>query len=121
MKFTRNELIRAKDVQLHSIGLNRTSTRGWLQKALDREFTEDQINAFHYATKVKEKPIATADNNVEAVRRKLEIRARIGLRKYGVTTERGDLSKLDWLRHAQEEAMDLAVYLEVLIREEEKR
>lgn len=57
------------------------------------------------------------DRNVFTVRAKLSDRARLGLNKYGVTTERGDLSRLDWLRHAQEEALDLAVYLEVLIRE----
>ena len=61
------------------------------------------------------------DRHVSAVRKKLRDRARAGLRKYGVTTERPDLSRLDWLVHAQQEAMDLAVYLEVLIQQEEKR
>ena len=40
-----------------------------------------------------------------------------GKKKYGVTMERKDLTELQWLRHAQEEAMDLAVYLEKLIQE----
>lgn len=61
-----------------------------------------------------------SDRNVAAVRRKLRDRERAGLRKYGVTTERTDLSRLDWLVHAQQEAMDLAVYLERLIQEEGK-
>jgi len=43
-------------------------------------------------------------------------RAEIGKEKYNTTMERTDLSKLDWLKHAQEEAMDLAVYLEKLIQ-----
>lgn len=43
-------------------------------------------------------------------------RSEIGKKKYGTTMERKDLSELDWLKHAQEEAMDLAVYLEKLIR-----
>lgn len=60
-----------------------------------------------------------SDANVAAVRKKLRDRERAGLRKYGATTERADLSRLDWLRHAQAEALDLAVYLEVLIRQEE--
>lgn len=60
-----------------------------------------------------------SDANVTAVRKKLRDRAAAGKLKYGVTTERTDLSRLDWLRHAQEEAMDLAVYLEVLIRQEQ--
>lgn len=59
------------------------------------------------------------DANVEAVRNKMKIRAAAGITKYGVTTERDDLSKLDWLNHAQQEAMDLAVYLEKLISMEE--
>jgi len=61
------------------------------------------------------------DANVEAVRHKLAQRAEIGLKKYGVTTERDDLNTLDWLNHAQQEAMDLAVYLERLIRDEQAR
>lgn len=56
------------------------------------------------------------DANVEFVRKKLFDRAELGLRKYGVTTERHDLSDLQWLIHAQEEAMDLAVYLERIIQ-----
>lgn len=61
------------------------------------------------------------DANVDAVRRKLESRAAIGLAKYGVTTERTDIGTLGWLRHAQEEAMDLCIYLERLIRDEEEK
>ncbi len=44
-------------------------------------------------------------------------RADLGLKKYGTTMERQDLSHQDWLRHAQEEALDLAIYLERLIQE----
>jgi len=46
-------------------------------------------------------------------------RAKVGKSKYGTTMERTDLSRLEWLIHAQEEAMDLTVYLEKLIEEEE--
>lgn len=56
-----------------------------------------------------------SDANVESVRAKLHQRAARGLQKYGVTTERTDLDTLAWLNHAQEEAMDFAVYLERLI------
>ena len=59
------------------------------------------------------------DQNVEAVRAKLTQRAAVGLKKYGVSTaERTDLSTRDWLIHAQEEAMDLCIYLERLIQDE---
>lgn len=61
------------------------------------------------------------DKHVEAVRQKMLERSQRGLNKYGVTLERTDLKTLDWLRHAQEEAMDLAAYLQVLIDEEESK
>lgn len=51
----------------------------------------------------------------EQVCYKLIKRSEVGKKKYGTTMERTDLSELDWLKHAQEEAMDLAVYLEKLI------
>lgn len=53
--------------------------------------------------------------------RKIEQRAEVGLAKYGVSVEDAPLSKLQWLRHAQEEAMDFAVYIEKLIQMEEKK
>jgi|TARA_R100001244_G_C5097224_1_gene117898 hypothetical protein len=42
-------------------------------------------------------------------------RAEVGKSKYGVTMEREDLTSLEWLIHAQEEAMDLAIYLQKII------
>ena len=48
-------------------------------------------------------------------------RSEVGKNKYGTTMERKDLSKLEWLKHAQEEAMDLAVYLQKLIDIEESK
>jgi hypothetical protein len=57
------------------------------------------------------------DRNVEAVREKLKRRAELGLQKYGCTTERTDLSLVAWIAHAQEEAMDFAVYAERIMRE----
>ena len=57
----------------------------------------------------------------DSVSDKLKTRAEIGLKKYGVTMERTDLNTLDWLKHAQEEAMDMAVYLERLIQDYEQR
>ncbi len=59
-----------------------------------------------------------ADPNVEAVREKLLQRSKVGLQKYGRTTE--GYSPLAMLRHAQEEAMDLAVYLEAALAAMEK-
>lgn len=56
----------------------------------------------------------------EAVIARIRQRAETGAEKYGVTMERTDLSRLQWMRHAQDEMLDAAVYLEKLIREEER-
>lgn len=55
------------------------------------------------------------DPNVNAVCAMLQSRAEVGLKKYGVDTTRQDLTHLQWLKHAQEEALDLAVYLQRII------
>jgi hypothetical protein len=55
----------------------------------------------------------------EAVIAKMRGRAITGKAKYNTTMERTDLRRKDWLIHAQEEAMDLAIYLQKLIEEEE--
>ena len=60
----------------------------------------------------KTKAETSPDQNVEMIRKKLLDRSRVGLAKYGVTTERKDLDLIQWLVHAQEEAMDFAVYLQ---------
>ena len=57
------------------------------------------------------------DKNVENVVRQLRDREEEGLRKYGVNTERTDLTSLEWLQHLQEELMDASVYIEKLKNE----
>jgi hypothetical protein len=69
---------------------------------------------------------STADESprdyiVESVISKYNKRSQTGINKYGTTMDREDLSVLDWLRHAQEEAMDLSLYLEKLIVIEESK
>ena len=54
------------------------------------------------------------DLNVEKVCVQLQDREQRGLLKYGVNTEREDLSTLEWLQHLQEELMDGCVYIEKL-------
>ena len=54
------------------------------------------------------------DKNVEKVITQLRDREEQGLLKYGVNTERKDLSTLEWLQHLQEELMDATVYIEKL-------
>lgn len=53
----------------------------------------------------------------DAVCEKIQQRAKIGLSKYGVSMERTDLTEIEWLEHALQEALDLAVYLQKLIDE----
>lgn len=60
------------------------------------------------------------DTNVEAVRQKLLARSQVGINKYGVTTNRTDLTVLDWLTHLQEELMDACVYLEACINDNQQ-
>ena len=55
----------------------------------------------------------------DEVCKKIKARSDVGKQKYGVTMEEETLTTLEWLIHAQEEAMDLAVYLQKLIEMEE--
>lgn len=52
------------------------------------------------------------DKHVQAVKEKFEQRSQTGIKKYNTTLEREDLKLIDWINHAQEEAMDLTLYLE---------
>ena len=54
----------------------------------------------------------------DEVCKKIQLRSLRGQAKYGVTMETASLTRLEWLIHAQEEAMDLAVYLQQLIEME---
>ena len=47
----------------------------------------------------------------------IESRQRVGLRKYGITVRDNLLSHKEWLQHAYEEALDLAIYLKRSIEE----
>lgn len=56
------------------------------------------------------------DSVVQSVINKFKQRSEVGIKKYNTTLDREDLSQLDWINHAQEEAMDLILYLEKLKR-----
>ena len=47
--------------------------------------------------------------------KKIQQRADVGKKKYGVTMEEEILSMREWLVHLQEELMDAAVYVEKLL------
>ena len=48
-------------------------------------------------------------------------RSETGIKKYGRTLDRDDLSFLDWLNHLQEELMDATLYIEKLKKEAQKK
>jgi len=54
----------------------------------------------------------TEDPIVASVIRKMYNRSQVGIKKYGTTMERDDLSFMDWVTHLQEELMDSIIYLE---------
>lgn len=54
------------------------------------------------------------DSIVQSVVGKIIKRAEFGKKKYGQDMDRSDLTTLEWLNHAQEESMDLLLYLERL-------
>lgn len=57
---------------------------------------------------------AMKDTNVQKVIDSFQYREERGMRKYGVNTDRTDLSTMEWLQHLQEELMDACVYVEKL-------
>lgn len=61
----------------------------------------------------EKKPILK-DTIVESVIEQFKQRSEVGIKKYNTTLDRTDLNRLEWLQHAQEEAMDLILYLEKL-------
>ena len=69
--------------------------------------------------KPKGKQSAT-DPIVESVVYDLRTRSDVGIKKYGVTLARDDLSLEQWVQHALEECMDMALYLKRIKVELEK-
>ena len=63
----------------------------------------------------------TSDSIVNSVISEFISRSNVGLEKYGRTLDRGDLSLMDWVQHAQEEMMDGILYLEKIKKLETHR
>ena len=76
----------------------------FLDEALDIKVNEPEVVSYKDEY-VKIDPI------VNSVIDKFLHRSRVGIEKYGTTLERNDLSLDEWINHAQEEAMDLCLYL----------
>lgn len=62
------------------------------------------------------KPIYEEDPVVATNIVRLRTRSAEGMKKYGTTMMRDDLTEEDWIDHAIEEALDFANYLEALKR-----
>jgi hypothetical protein len=56
--------------------------------------------------------IDNKDSVVYRIATLLKTRSETGIRKYGTTLDRTDLEVKQWIDHAIEEALDLALYLE---------
>lgn len=57
----------------------------------------------------------TPSNLLQSVIMDLKVREERGLETYGTTMDRTDLTQKEWLQHAYEEALDLALYLKKLM------
>ena len=60
----------------------------------------------------------TPDKLVKKVMNKMALRANQGMIKFGNTMEDAKKSKIEWLKEAQQECLDMAVYLEKCIEDE---
>ena len=56
--------------------------------------------------------INNTDTVVFKIAMLLKVRSETGIRKYGTTLDRTDLSVKEWIDHAIEESLDLALYLQ---------
>lgn len=87
-----------------------------LNKVSDEELvTKDKFFSLDYRSiLVKDAEEVKPDSVVESIVNQFRDRSSVGIKKYGTTLDRNDLSKLDWIEHAKQEAMDLILYLEKL-------
>ena len=60
----------------------------------------------------------TPDKLVKKVMNKMALRANQGMNKFGNTMEDSKKTKKEWLIEAQQECLDMAVYLEKCIEDE---
>lgn len=66
-----------------------------------------------WATNSTQEPILK-DTIVESVIDQFKDRSNVGIKKYGVTLDREDLTIFEWLIHLQQELMDATLYIEKL-------
>jgi len=85
------------------------------------EKTAKKVYDDYFKTKVKDTmsewiEAQVKDSVVQSVINKFKQRSEVGIQKYNTTLDREDLTDKEWINHAQEEAMDLILYLEKLKR-----
>lgn len=68
---------------------------------------------------VQEPPTELKDTIVKSVINQFKQRSKVGIKKYGVTLDRTDLSTLEWMIHFREELQDGLLYLERIIQDKQ--
>ena len=88
-----------------------------LKAAIDKEYKDMMAKQRAENYMMLKDGYKPKDSIVESVINQFKKRSDVGIAKYGVTLDRTDLSTLDWINHAQQEAMDFCLYLEKLKQE----
>ena len=78
---------------------------------------EDLESYLYGQIAIREQKENNKDSVVEEVISKFKERSETGIKKYGTTLDRDDLSLDDWLNHAIEEGMDMILYLTKIRKE----
>ena len=85
-----------------------------LYKQFENEIMKDKIYEVMEWTTNSTEPRPVKDFIVESVIDQFKDRSNVGIKKYGVTLDRNDLTMLEWLIHLQQELMDATLYIEKL-------
>jgi hypothetical protein len=102
-------------VEIEKIKLN-DNENGYIQNPFDKNWLVLFLEEKGYAEIISYKE-EIKDTIVESVINQFKDRSKVGIEKYGTTLDRKDLTTLEWIEHAKQEAMDFILYLEKLKRE----
>ena len=113
----------ASESQASESQASKSRLDSWLYKFLVKEIDrqKDEQNEKEKVPVVESREteskiidLSQTDSVVSSVVQSFLQRAEFGLKKYGKTMDRDDLTMLQWIQHAQEEHMDAILYLEKL-------
>jgi len=82
---------------------------------------ETNIKEFSYPAPIEFEDGYVTDTVVTSIINQFVLRAQFGKQKYGTDLDRKDLTTLDWIEHAKQEAMDYVLYLQKLKVELEEK